>query len=217
VLDLLDRLRIFYGALPAPPSHPFALYIWEVLSVGTTPARRDAAFNALKRVPALTPDAIAHLPHARIEAIVTHAGPMRDERIRALRAGADVFRRMPSLLEEFGAGLGRALRAARRIPHLGRTSTLRLLLGSSSHPVLPLDEHALRVARRLGYGVDWPMPIRVLRTTRQAVMAESGRDIETLRLVSQYFTHHGLATCTQAAPHCAVCPLAADCDWLQRQ
>jgi endonuclease III len=217
VLDLLDRLRIFYGALPAPPSHPFALYIWEVLSVGTTPARRDAAFNALKRVPALTPDAVAHLPQARIEAIVTQAGPMRDERIRALRAGADVFRRMPSVVEELGAGLGRALRAARPRCGMRRASTLRLLLVSSSHPVLPLDEHALRVARRLGYGVDCPMPIRMLRMTRQAVMAESGRDVDTLRTVSQYFTHHGLATCTQTAPHCTVCPLAPDCEWLRRQ
>jgi hypothetical protein len=59
VLGLLDRLRTFYGALPSPPSDPFALYVWEVLSVGTTPARRDAAFNALRRVPALTPDAVA--------------------------------------------------------------------------------------------------------------------------------------------------------------
>jgi endonuclease III len=214
---LLGRLRAFYGALPAPPSPPFALYIWEVLSIGTTPSRRDAAYNALKRLPALTPDAVARLPQAKLEAAVEHAGPMKDERIRALRAGADVFRRNPDIMRELAGGVRRAFKAARRVPHLGRASTLRLLLYSTGTPVLPLDEHAFRVAQRLGYGKDHDVAVRALRSTRRAVVAESGRELETLRMVSQYFTHHGIATCTQVAPHCAVCPLAPDCEWLRRQ
>jgi adenine-specific DNA glycosylase len=48
-------------------------------------------------------------------------------------------------------------------------------------------------------------------------MAQSGREVETLRALALYFTHHGLATCTQAAPHCTVCPVAPDCEWLRRQ
>jgi endonuclease III len=203
--------------LPSPPSDHFALYVWEVLSVGTSPARRDAAFNALRRLPALTPDAVARLPQAKLESAVAYAGPMKDERIRALRTGADLFRRTPSLAGDLGAGFARALRAARRIPHLGRASTLRLLLFASGHPVLPLDEHALRVARRLGYGADDERAIRVLRVTRQALLSEVGEDVDTLRALSQYLTHHGLAACTEAAPHCTVCPLAPDCEWLRRQ
>jgi endonuclease-3 len=213
----LARLRAFYGALPSPPPHPFGVYIWEVLSIGTTPARRDAAFNALRRIPALTPDAVARLPQAQLEAAAAHAGTMKDERVRALRAGADVFRRNPGLADELAGGLRRALKAARAIPHLGRASTLRLLLFPGGLPVLPLDEHALRVARRLGYGADHDSAIRVLRATRRAVVSESGRDVETLRALSLYLTHHGMATCTAAAPHCGVCPLAPDCEWLRRQ
>jgi endonuclease III len=214
VLDFVDRLRAFYGALPSPPSHAFGIYIWEVLSIGTTPARRAAAFNALKRIPALMPDAVARVPQGRLEAAVGLAGPMRDERIRALRAGADWFRRSPALAEDLGGGFVRALRAARRVPHLGRASTLRLLL-YLGHPVLPLDEHALRVARRLGYGADYPTPIRMLRVTRQSLVAEAGHEVETLRAVTQFFTHHGTVTCTEVAPHCRVCPLAPDCEWLR--
>jgi endonuclease-3 len=217
VRTLLGRLRAFYGALPAPPSHPFGLYIWEVLSTGTTPARRDAAFNAFKRIPALTPDAVARLPQAKLAVAVEHAGAMKDERIRALRAGADVFRHHPEIATELNGGIRRALRAARRMPYLGRASTLRLLLFSGGTRVLPLDEHAFRVAQRLGYGEDHEPPLRALRTTRRALLAESGRDLEVLRAISQYLTHHGLATCTQVAPHCRVCPVAPDCEWLRRQ
>jgi endonuclease III len=221
LLALLERLRAFYGVLPSPPSHPFGIYIWEVLSVGTTPARRDAAFNALKRIPALTPDAVARLPQAKLEAAVAHAGAMKDERVRALRAGADALRRNPTLVEELGGSLRRAVKAARRIPHLGRASTLRLVLFSGATPVLPLDEHAFRVAQRLGYGRPADLQVgpttRRLRVTRQALVAESGREVEVLRALTLYFTHHGLATCTPAAPHCTVCPLAFDCEWLRRQ
>ena len=59
---LLDALQKFYGALPSPPRDPFALFVWEVLSVHSTPRKRDAAFAALKRIPALTPDAMWRAP-----------------------------------------------------------------------------------------------------------------------------------------------------------
>lgn len=216
---LLDRLRAFYGALPVPPSLPFAVYVWEVLSVGTTPTRRDAAFAALRKIPALTSDAIARVPQARLEAAVALAGPMKDERIRALRAGADAFRRNPSMAEDLAGPARRALRAARRIPHLGRASSLRLLLFSGAVPVLPLDEHALRVGRRLGYAPDAAdrPSARVVSLVRQALLRESGREPGTLRTLSQYFTHHGLSTCTDSSPHCTVCPLAYDCEWIRKQ
>ena len=44
---LLVRLQTFYGALPAPPRDPFILFVWEVLSVHSTPRKRDAALAAL--------------------------------------------------------------------------------------------------------------------------------------------------------------------------
>jgi endonuclease III len=206
--------------LPSPPPLPFAVYVWEVLSVGTTPARRDAAFAALRKIPALTADAIARVPQAKLDAAVALAGSMKDERVRALRAGADLFRRVPSLAVDLAGPPGRALRAARRMPHLGRASSLRLVLFSGETALLPLDEHSLRVAVRLGYGAgtsDIAPPARLLRMVRQALMRESGRDVATLRLLSQYLTHHGLSTCTESAPHCTVCPLALDCEWIRRQ
>ena len=193
--------------------------MWEVLSVGTTPARRDAAFAALKRIPALTSDAIGRVPQAKLDAAVALAGSMKDERIRALRAGADVFRRNPSIADDLAGPAGRALRAARRVPHLGRASSLRLVLFAGGAPVLPLDEHALRVALRLGYvpgAADRPAA-RTLSLVRQALMRESGREIVTLRTLSRYFTHHGMSTCTESSPHCTVCPLAHDCQWIRRQ
>ena len=187
--------------------------------MGTTPTRRDAAFGALRKIPALTSDAIARVPQAKLEAGVALAGALKDERIRALRAGADLFRRTPSIVEDLERGGLRAFRAARRIPHLGRASSLRLILFSGAAPVLPLDEHALRVALRLGYAKaarERP-PARLLSVVRQELLRESGREPDRLRSLAQYFTHHGLSTCTETSPHCRVCPLAFDCEWIRGQ
>jgi endonuclease III len=221
IRDLLDRLRLFYGPLPAPPSHPFALYVWDVLGRGTTPVGRNAGFAALKRLPALTPDALARAPRARLEAAVAHAGPLKEERLQALHAGIDLFRREPGLADALRGPLPRALRAARRVPHLGQASSMRLLLFAGGHPLVPLDEPALRVARRLGCGGSdggaGPPTARVLRAVRHALAAGIRGDLDTAQTVSMYFTHHGLTTCTEASPHCAVCPVALDCEWLRHQ
>jgi endonuclease III len=180
----------------------------------TTPARRNAAFNALRRVPALTPDSMARMPPAKLEEAVGLAGSMKDERVRAIRAGASLFKSNPALADALGRGSVRpALREARRVPHLGRASALRLLLFAGGHAVLPLDEAAFRVARRLGYGAqanEVPATL-LLRRARAALCAEIKGDLDVIRATTLYLTHHGLSTCVDSDPHCSVCPLLCDC------
>src|SRR5919205_484844 len=94
---VLDRLRTFYGALPSPPRDPFTLFIWEVLSAHSTPRKRDAAIAALKRIRALTPDAMWRAPQKKLEESVALAGPYAENRLRALRTGTEIFRRQPNL------------------------------------------------------------------------------------------------------------------------
>jgi hypothetical protein len=72
---LLAKLETFYGKLPAPPRDPFMIFVWQVLSFHATPGKRDAAFAALQRIRALTPDAMWRAPQARLEASVALAGP----------------------------------------------------------------------------------------------------------------------------------------------
>jgi endonuclease III len=226
---LIDRLRRFYGALPVPPSQPFALYVWEVLSRNTTPARRDSAFAALKRLRTLTPDALGRVPQAKLESAIAHAGTMKDERIRALRAGAQLFRKNPDLDDALAGPLPIARRAVRLLPDLGRTASARFLLFAAGHPIVALDEHGLRVARRLGFARGGrttlttedenlgPPPIRTQRHVRRVLTLEVAADLNAARQTSLYLIHHGLTTCTAVAPHCAICPLALDCEWLRLQ
>ena len=94
---LIDALRTFYGALPLPPRDPFTFFVWEVLSVHSTPRKRDAALAALKRIRALTPDAMWRAPQKKLEQSLQLAGPYLENRLQALRTGVELFRRSPDL------------------------------------------------------------------------------------------------------------------------
>lgn len=209
--ELLHRLQQFYGVLPSPPSAPFELFVWDVLSMHALPSRRDAALNALRRIPALTPDAMWRAPQARLNAAVSLAGAYAEQRLRALRAGIDVFRRTPRLPSAIRGPLPVALRALRKIPHVGEWGSRRMLLFAADRPVLPMDSRVHRVGRRLGYGTLARDERRPGRSVQRALSRELPCDLAAVRRASVYLSHHASVTCTEGDPHCGVCPLLADC------
>jgi endonuclease-3 len=209
--NLLDALQKFYGALPKPPRDPFTLFVWEVLSTHSNPQKRDAALGALKRIPALTPDAMWKAPKKKLEEAVKLAGPYGEQRLHALRTGVDIFRRTPKLPAIIRGPITSARRALKGLPQMGEGGAYRMLLFAADQPVLPVDARVSRVARRLGYGDTQGDFTKTARSVREAVSNELPPDIEAYRRAFIYLSHHGAATCTEADPHCPVCPLLPDC------
>jgi len=215
--ELLDGLQKFYGALPRPPRDPFTLFVWEVLSMHSTPQKRDAALGALKRIPALTPDAMWRAPKKKLEESVRLAGPYGEQRLTALRTGVDMFRRAPKLPAIIRGPVTSARRALKGLPQMGEGGAYRMLLFAADQPVLPVDARVSRVARRLGYGETLKDFTKTARSVREAVSRELPPDIDAYRRAFLYLSHHGIATCTEADPHCTVCPLLKDCPEGQRR
>ena len=208
---LLARLRTFYGALPAPPADPFTLFVWEVLSVHSVPRKRDAALGALKRIRALTPDAMWRAPQKKLEESVTLAGPYLEQRMRALRTGVDLFRRSPRITAVIKGPAPAALKALKPFPQMGEGGAYRMLLFVGGHAVLPVDARVSRAAARLGYGEQHADFKKTARTIRIAVSAQLAETAAAYRFAYLYLSHHGAATCTEGDPHCSVCPLVEDC------
>jgi endonuclease-3 len=211
----IAALERFYGLLPMPPRDPFALFVWEVLSAHAPPGRRDAAFAAMKRARVLTPDAIARAPVAKLDAALSLAGAYREQRLQALRLAVDHFRRTPSLPATIRVGLRAARRALQPLPQLDAAATRRMLLFAADYPILPVDVRVDRVARRLGYAAG-AEPSRGARARRR-LMRELPKQTDVFRRAYVYLSHHGAATCTEADPHCGVCPLFDDCPEGQRR
>lgn len=208
---LVDRLKKFYGALPSPPNDPFTLFVWEVLGVHSTPRKRDAALAALKRIRSLTPDAMWRAPQKKLEESVALAGPYLEQRIKALRSGVDHFRRSPDLAKTIRGPLGPARKALKGLPQMGEAGAYRMLLFAADQPVMPVDARISRVARRLGYGELHKDFTKTARSVREALSAGLAPELAVYRRTFLYLNHHGATTCTEADPHCTVCPLLADC------
>jgi endonuclease-3 len=208
---LLTSLQTFYGPLPSPPRDPFILFVWEVLSVHSTPRKRDAALAALKRVPALTPDAMWRAPQKKLEESVKLAGPYTENRLNALRTGVDLFRRTRNLPDVIRGPLAAARRAIKPLPQLGETGAHRMLLFAADHPILPVDARVSRVGRRLGYGEAHPEFRKQSRSVQESLLRELPGSIDVYRRAFLYLSHHGASTCTEADPHCFVCPVVKEC------
>lgn len=198
MLELMDRLERFYGPLPLPPEDPFALYVWEVLGVRTTAARRDAAMGALRRLPALTPDSMGKVARAKLEKAVALAGPYRDERLRALTSGVDVFKRNRDITRKLRGDLDAAREALALLPHLTSNSGQWLLLFAGRHSLFPDDPDIRRVFVRL-------------RSDADATTGELGGVLTAMQRATLYFSHHGRSTCIEADPLCHICPLRSEC------
>jgi endonuclease III len=195
---MIDRLERFYGPLPQPPEDAFALYVWEVLGIHTTPGRRLAAMNALRRIPALTPDSMRRVARAKLEAAVRLAGPYQEERLRALAAGVDVFSRHRDLPERLRGDIAGAREALSLLPNLTTRSGQWLLLFAGSHPLLPDDPHIKRVLERFHGGND-------------DIARELDGVLTAIQRASLYLSHHGRATCLESDPMCHICPLRQGC------
>jgi endonuclease-3 len=214
---LITALQKFYGVLPSPPRDPFTLFVWEVLSVHSTPRKRDAAFAALKRIRALTPDSMWRAPQKKLEESVKLAGPYSENRLQALRTGVDVFRRSPKLTAIIRGPLLAARRALKPLPQLGEAGAHRVLLFAADHPILPVDARVARVARRLGYGNGGADFRKQARSVQDALTRELPQSVDAFRRAFLYLSHHGGATCTESDPHCTICPLLTDCPEGQRR
>jgi endonuclease-3 len=209
--EQLNALQAFYGAVAMPPRDPFILFVWEVLSVHSTPRKRDAALAALKRIPALTPDSMWRAPQKKLDESVKLAGPYTENRLTALRTGVELFRRSPNLPAVIRGPLAAARRALKPLPQLGEAGAHRMLLFAADHPILPVDARVSRVGRRRGYGEPGDDFRKTARSVQQALTRRLPPNLEIFRRAFLYLSHHGAATCTEGDPHCAICPLLREC------
>lgn len=210
---VLDRLEQFYGVQPPVPADPFAVYVWELLGLHTIDTRRDAAFAALRKARALTPDSLVRLAPAKLEAAVALAGPFKDERLRFLRQAVEIFRRQPEAGQHVRGRLGIARRFVHELPGLGRTGARRVLLFAGNHPVVPADAEITRVALRLQYGDDLPTQRATVRSVQHALQVALPREAGAIQRAVLLLHRHGATTCEETRPRCRICPVVGECGY----
>ena len=207
--EALDALVAFYGPLAPPPHDLFGFVVWEILSARTLPSRRDIAWTALKRLPALTPDAMFRASKTDLQEALAML-PAREDRIDDLRAASGHLRRHRDLDQVVAGPLRRAVRALADVPALEASARVRALLFAGGHAVAPIDPGIMRVVARL-HGLQPARPAALRRLSRSRLAADCRHQLDLLRGAAVVLAHHATHACAEAVPHCGVCPIAAGC------
>jgi endonuclease-3 len=203
----LDRLAAVYGVpRPGPPDDPLSELIATILSQHTSDANSSRAFAALRERFGSW-EAVQRAPVEEIAAAI-RCGGLAEVKARTIKAVLD------TLAAERGTLSLDFLRelptdAARRyltvFPGVGEKTAACVLLFALGRPVVPVDTHVHRVARRLGL-VD-----------RRATAAQTEAALERLAPPERaYAAHvllitHGRRVCRAPTPRCSACVLRDLC------
>lgn len=207
VVEILDDV---YGRpLLEPRLPPVDELVFTVLSQNTADANTERAFAALRtRFPswAQVRDADA----AEIEAAIAPGGLAHTKapRIKGMLAALSPDGGEPDLGVLNRLDDAEAVRFLTSLPGVGPKTAACVLLFSLGRPVMPVDTHVHRVARRLGL-----IPATMSAERAHHVLTQmAGPDCAAQVYAAHVdLVRHGRRICRARRPRCAECPLAGLC------
>jgi len=206
VVRILDDA---YGRPVLSPRYPpVDELVYTILSQNTADVNTDRTFAALKaRFSDWT--AVRDAPVEAIEETIALGGLAHTKapRIKAVLEALSRRTGEPGLseLDEMTDREAQALLT--RLPGIGPKTAACVLLFALERPVMPVDTHVHRVARRLGV-------IAAKTTAEQAhpeLTALAGPKAEDVYAAHVDLVRHGRRVCHARRPACGQCPLAGLC------
>lgn len=206
VVRILDDV---YGRPVLSPRYPpVDELVYTVLSQNTADVNTDRTFAALKaRFPRW--EEARDAPVAAIEEAIALGGLARTKapRIKAILEALSARSGSPDLCELDAMDDGTALAYLQRLPGVGPKTAACVLLFSLGRPVMPVDTHVHRVARRLGL-----LDARVsAEQAHPELTALAGPRAEDVYAAHVGMVRHGRRVCRARRPACGQCPLAGLC------
>ena len=203
---VLQRLAAAYGPQEWWPAHdPFEMMAGALLTQRTTWRNAERAIASLRCAGALSPEALAHVPVSRLEALIRMAGTFRTKavRLRALALWYVDTGGRDALAARSTADLRSELLA---LPGIGPETADDILVYAFARPVFVVDAYARRILSRHG----WAQGDEPYEQLSDAVARAIGADAARLGELHALLVEHGKRHC-RPAPRCTGCPLAAEC------
>jgi endonuclease-3 len=206
-IKILQLLRKAYGRpRPFRKTDPVDEIVRTVLSQNTNDRNSLAAFAVLKGHFKAW-DEVLHADTARIAGLIKHAGLANIKAKRIKDVLGEVKRREGkvslALLDRLD--VGPALEYLRSLKGIGPKTAACVLLFSFGKPLMPVDTHIFRVAKRLGL-------IEAGQTIEEAHEALTA--LVPKRLIYEFhlgIIEHGRRTCKAQNPRCGFCVLYHMC------
>ncbi len=217
--QVVERLEAHFGKQKPPKlDGPWEMILWENVAYLADDDRRQEAFQALKKRVGTEP---AQVLSASDEALLeaTRHGIMAEQFAEKLRKRASL------VLEEFDGDLRpilklplpKARKALHTFPGIGEPGAEKILLFSRTYPLLALESNGLRVLLRLGFGEEKKSYSTTYRLVQKAAGGGHDKDYPWLIEAHLLLRRHGQELCKRSKPECRKCPLAADCEFYQRE
>ncbi len=200
----------FYGRPVLTPRYPpVDELVFTVLSQNTADVNTERTFAALERA---FPDwsAVRDAPVEQIEAAISLGGLAHTKapRIKRILELLSARTGEPDLGELGSMSDAEAVAHLVSLPGVGPKTAACVLLFALGRPVMPVDTHVHRVARRLGI-----IDRKVTAEKAHPLLTELAGpdDVEQIYAVHVDFVRHGRRICHARRPACDECPLAPMC------
>lgn len=191
---------------------PFEVLVSTILSQSTTVANERRGFEGLRRrFGRITPESLADARDGDVARAIWHAG-LSHQKAPRIRAVAT------RVIHEWGGSMDRLLvlpvadarEALMDLPGVGPKTADVVLAMAAARPVLPVDTHIARIARRWGLARSRD-GYEGVRGALERWTPPAKRKHWHLALID-----HGRELCTARNPRCDACPVARDCDYFHR-
>ena len=210
---LLGRVvRVLDGAYGRPVLSsrypPVDELVYTVLSQNTADVNTDRTFAALKARFARWTE-VRDAPVETIEETIALGGLAHTKapRIKAILAAVSERTGEPDLSELDALTDAEAQAHLTRLPGIGPKTAACVLLFALERPVMPVDTHVHRVARRLGL-IDATTTAERAHPELTALAGPAASDVYAAHVD---LVRHGRRVCHARRPACGQCPLAGLC------
>lgn len=227
--QIVTALERVYGAqTPCGPSDPYQMVVYLNCGYPATDVSCSKGYEALKREAGLKPEQLLAVPKAKLTRLMRTGGIVPDARAKRLKEIAemviagfdgDLKAALEKLLKVDKASADQGLKAAKKalkeFPVVGEPSADKILLFSNLVAVAAVPSASVDVPIRIFIGKPGKNYATDYRVARQILDAGLENAFEPRQKAYLLFKKHGQEICKRSKPKCEICPLTAQCAYLQ--
>jgi len=227
--EVLDTLETLYGPQKAVgPADPYEMILYLNCGYPATDGTCSKGFDALKRGVGLKPENILAAPRPKLAKCLRMGGIVPELRAKKLKEIArivnsefdgDLKAVLNKCMEEEKKQRGQGVRAAKKVlqkfPVIGEPSADKILLFAKLAPVAAAPSASLGVPVRIWFGQEGKNYAADYRKVRDKLNGELPETFEARQRAYLLLKRHGHEICKRSAPKCQICPLTAQCAYIQ--
>ncbi|MBS7644093.1 endonuclease III [Candidatus Bathyarchaeota archaeon] len=208
LIKILERLEaLFPNSWKIVVEDPFSELIRAILSQNCSDILSTRAFECLRRKFLITPEVLANVKPKDVMQLIRCAGLYRIKSRRIVNVSKIVLDRFKGNLEDvLKLPFDQARKTLMSISGVGEKTADVMLCFCGDFPVIPIDTHINRVAKRLGIVKIRNAGYEMIRSTLEALIP-----VKDYRKAHILLITLGRKYCKARKPSCTICPLSDLC------